>query len=163
MSLISLSFLDVYGLARRYGPMSSLVNPMFMISPQSSLTEVLIFFILTHDVGPMGKLGCLVSKETCLFHGQLIVLLFNLFYSMRGNQLPVSAAWVFDMFCNFYLGKNHKVANSSTTIKARKNKYIFGILVILIFYVCLTKFKNNQILLNNISHRLLLTIKLFTG
>ncbi len=31
------------------------------------------------------------------------------------------------------------------------------------FEVCLTKFKNNQILLNKISHRFLLTTKLFTG
>ncbi len=29
--------------------------------------------------------------------------------------------------------------------------------------MCLTKFKNNQILLNKISHRLLSTTKLFTG
>jgi hypothetical protein len=29
------------------------------------------------------------------------------------------AAWVTDMFCNFYLVKNHKIANNSTTTKAR--------------------------------------------
>jgi len=29
------------------------------------------------------------------------------------------AAWVPDMFCNFYLGKNHKIANNSTTTKTR--------------------------------------------
>ncbi len=75
------------------------------------------------------------------------------------------AAWVSDMFCNFYLMKNHKIAINSTTAKARgKNKHLFGILGILEFFdVCLTKFKNNQILLNKISHIFLLTTKLFTG
>ncbi len=72
------------------------------------------------------------------------------------------AAWVPDMFCNFYLVKNHKIAKNSTTSKAReKNKYRFGIFRI--FYVRLTKFKNNQILLNKISRRILLTTKVFTG
>jgi hypothetical protein len=28
------------------------------------------------------------------------------------------AAWVLDMFCNFYLLKNHKIANVSVTSKA---------------------------------------------
>ncbi len=31
------------------------------------------------------------------------------------------AAWVSDMFWNFYLGKNNKIANNSTTMKAREN------------------------------------------
>ncbi len=30
------------------------------------------------------------------------------------------AACVTDMFCNFYLVKNHKIANNSTTTKARE-------------------------------------------
>jgi hypothetical protein len=35
------------------------------------------------------------------------------------------AAWFPDMFCNFYLVKNHKIAKNSTTTKAReKNKHI---------------------------------------
>jgi hypothetical protein len=39
------------------------------------------------------------------------------------------AAWVSDVFCNFYLLKNHKIADNSTTPKAReKNKHRFGIL-----------------------------------
>jgi len=29
------------------------------------------------------------------------------------------AAWVPDMFCNFYFMKNHKIAKNSTTTKAR--------------------------------------------
>jgi hypothetical protein len=69
------------------------------------------------------------------------------------------------MFCNFYLAKNHKIdRNSTTTIAREKNKRRYGIFKILEFFnVCLTKFKNNQILLNKISHRFLLTTKLFTG
>ncbi len=48
-------------------------------------------------------------------------------------------ARVTNMFCNFYLVKIHKIANNSTTIKAReKNKYRFGILRN--FDVYLTKF-----------------------
>jgi hypothetical protein len=53
---------------------------------------------------------------------------------MRGIQLPVSAqisidvcgfchlvaAWVADMFYNFYLVKNHKIAKNSKTTNARK-------------------------------------------
>jgi hypothetical protein len=30
------------------------------------------------------------------------------------------AAWFPHMFCNFYLMKNHKIANNSTTTKARE-------------------------------------------
>jgi hypothetical protein len=30
------------------------------------------------------------------------------------------AAWFPNMFCNFYLVKNHKIANNSTTTKARE-------------------------------------------
>jgi hypothetical protein len=39
------------------------------------------------------------------------------------------ASWVKDMVRNFYLVKNHKIANNSTTTKAReKSKHRFGIL-----------------------------------
>jgi hypothetical protein len=88
------------------------------------------------------------------------------------NNLAKSAArfrqvatWVPDMFGNFYLVKNHKIAHNSTTTKAgEKNKYMFGILRILeMFGVCSTKFKNYEILLNEISHRYLETTKLFSG
>ncbi len=57
------------------------------------------------------------------------------------------AAWVSDMFCKFYFVKNHETANNSMTMTNNS----------------MTKFKNNQILLNKISHRFLLTAKLFTG
>jgi hypothetical protein len=30
------------------------------------------------------------------------------------------AAWVLDMFCNFYIVKNHKIVNNTTTVKARE-------------------------------------------
>ncbi len=75
------------------------------------------------------------------------------------------AAWFPDMFCNFYLVKNCKIAKNSTTSKAREK--ICTDFVSLEFFknfdVCLTKFKNNTNLLNKISHRFLLTTNLFTG
>jgi hypothetical protein len=69
------------------------------------------------------------------------------------NPCHQGAALVIDMFCYFYLLKNHKIVNNSTTAKAGEiNKCRFGILkMIEIFrHVCLTKFKNNKILLNKI-------------
>ncbi len=55
--------------------------------------------------------------------------------TLRGNQLPYSvtsqvAAWVPDMFCNFYLVKSHKIANNSATTEAREKKHRFGIIII---------------------------------
>jgi hypothetical protein len=42
------------------------------------------------------------------------------------------AAWFQDMFWNFYIVKNHKIAKNSTTTKAReKIKHIFGHLIVL--------------------------------
>jgi hypothetical protein len=48
--------------------------------------------------------------------------------------------------------------------KLDKNKHRFGIRNILDFFfdVCLTEFENYQILLNKISHRFLVTAKLFS-
>jgi hypothetical protein len=40
------------------------------------------------------------------------------------------AAWFSNMFCNFYLMKNYKIAKNSTSTKARK-KITFGIFRIL--------------------------------
>ncbi len=73
------------------------------------------------------------------------------------------AALVLDMFCNFYLVKNPKIANNLATTEAREKKlHIFGILRILEkFRRMLTKFENYQLLLNKISHRFLATTKLF--
>jgi hypothetical protein len=56
------------------------------------------------------------------------------------------AARVPDMFCNFYSVKNHKIANYSTTPKAReKMSTDFESLEFKEFLVSLTQFKNNQI------------------
>jgi hypothetical protein len=70
------------------------------------------------------------------------------------------AVWFPDMFCNFYFVKNQAIAKNSTTTKAREK---ISIESLKIFDVYLTKFKNNQTLLYKISHRFLLTTKLFTG
>ncbi len=41
------------------------------------------------------------------------------------------AALVLDVFCNFYLLKNHKIPTNSAATEATENKHIFGILRIL--------------------------------
>ncbi len=87
---------------------------------------------------------------------------------MRGYQLPLSVTrwqhWS-QIGHNFYFVKNHKITNNSTNTEARENKHIFGIVQILEkkFDVRLTKFENYQILLNKISHRLLVTTKQLSG
>ncbi len=75
------------------------------------------------------------------------------------------AAWDSDMFCNFYLVKNHKIANNSTTSKAGEkiSTYLESLEFHKFSDVCFTEFKNNQILINKISDRFQLTTKLFTG
>jgi hypothetical protein len=72
------------------------------------------------------------------------------------------AASVPDMFCNFYLVKNHKIANNSATTAATE-KITTYLESLEFFYECLTKFENHQVLLNKISHRFLVTTKLFSG
>ncbi len=67
------------------------------------------------------------------------------------------------MFCNFYLMKSRKFGSESTTTQAREK--ISTDLESLNFrhvLLCLTKFKNNQILLHRISHRFLQMTKPFT-
>jgi hypothetical protein len=75
------------------------------------------------------------------------------------------SAWVSNIFLNFYLVKNHKIANNSTTTKARKklSTDLESLESQKCFDVCLTIIKNRQILLDKISHRFLLTAKLCTG
>ncbi len=74
------------------------------------------------------------------------------------------SAQVPDTFCNFYLVKNHKIGKNSTTTKAREkistdlNPLNFRNILIEIWW----NLKNKQILFNKISHRCLLTTKLFT-
>jgi hypothetical protein len=66
------------------------------------------------------------------------------------------ATLVPDKFCNFCLVKNHKIANGSTTTKAReKIRTDLESSNYRNFYVHLTKFKNYPILLNKIGHRFL--------
>jgi hypothetical protein len=59
--------------------------------------------------------------------------------------------------------KNHKIAQNSTTTKAREKTStdLESLEFYKFFDVCLTKFKNNKILLNKVSNRFLLTTKLF--
>jgi len=86
---------------------------------------------------------------------------------MRGYQLPAPVArWKHGSqicLCNFYLVKNHKIAQNSTTTKAREKTStdLESLEFYKFFDVCLTKFKNNKILLNKVSNRFLLTTKLF--
>jgi hypothetical protein len=75
------------------------------------------------------------------------------------------AALVPDMLCNFYLAKNHKMAKNAATTEAREkiSAYLESLEFWKVFDVCFTKFENDQILLNKISCRFLLTTKLFSG
>jgi hypothetical protein len=76
-----------------------------------------------------------------------------------------ATALVPDLFCNFYLVKIYKIANHSATTEAREkiSTYLESLEFYKFFDVCLTKFENYQILLNKISHRFLMTTKLFIG
>ncbi len=58
------------------------------------------------------------------------------------------------MLCNFYLVKNHKIADNSATTEAREkiSTYLESLEFQKNFAACLTKFENYQILLNKISH-----------
>ncbi len=64
----------------------------------------------------------------------------------RANICHQVVAWVPDVFCNFYLVKNCIIANNSTTTNAREPMST-NMESLELFDVCLTKFKNNQILL----------------
>ncbi len=63
-------------------------------------------------------------------------------------------AWVPVMSHDFFKEKNHKIANNSTTTKGieKNNHRLRNLRILEIFGVCLTKFRNNKILLNEISH-----------
>ncbi len=71
------------------------------------------------------------------------------------------AAWVPDMFCNFYSVKSHKIANNSAMTEG-KVKMSTDLESLEYFMMCLTKFENEQILLNKMSHRFLVTTELFS-
>ncbi len=55
------------------------------------------------------------------------------------------AAWVPDMFCNFYLVKNYKIDNNSVTTEARENLStdLESLEFEKVFDACLTKFENH--------------------
>jgi hypothetical protein len=69
------------------------------------------------------------------------------------------------MFCNFYLVKSHNIAHNTTSTEAREkiNRDLESIEFLNFFAVYLTKFETYQILLNKISHRFLVTTKVFSG
>ncbi len=75
------------------------------------------------------------------------------------------AAWVLDMFCDFYFVKNHKIVNNSTTNRAREkiSTDLESLEFTKFFDVGLAKVENIQILLYKISHRFLITTKVYTG
>jgi hypothetical protein len=75
------------------------------------------------------------------------------------------AAWVPDMFCNFYLAKSYKIANNSATTEASKkiSTDLESLEVKNFFDAYLTKFEKHPFLLNKISHRFLVPDKLFIG
>ncbi len=77
------------------------------------------------------------------------------------HQVPT---WFQDMFCNFYLVKNHKIAQNATTTKARE-KICADLETFELknfFNACLTKKFKNQKFLIHMNHRFLLTTKLLT-
>jgi len=61
------------------------------------------------------------------------------------------AAWVTDMFYNFYLLKNHKILSNLATTGARETIILFAKILTNFFDAHLTKFINNKILLNKIN------------
>jgi hypothetical protein len=82
----------------------------------------------------------------------------------NGNT-PLTFQWEITkyMFCDFYLVKNHKIGNNSTTTRAWKISTDLESLEFKTFLsVGLAKFENNQILLNKISRIFPVAPKLFT-
>ncbi len=69
------------------------------------------------------------------------------------------AAWFPAIFCKFNVVKNHKIAIYSAMPEAREkiSTYLEFSEFQKFYDACLTKFKSNQILLNKIGHRFLLT------
>jgi hypothetical protein len=68
---------------------------------------------------------------------------------MRINQLPVSAttpggSMGLNMFCNFYSGKNHKIAKNLATTEAREklSTYLESLDFLKSFNECLTRSKS---------------------
>ncbi len=71
------------------------------------------------------------------------------------------AAWAPDVFCTFYLLKNHKIVKNSRPTKRIISTYLESLECFKFSDICWTKLKNDQILLKIISHRYLVMTKLF--
>jgi hypothetical protein len=69
------------------------------------------------------------------------------------------------MFCNFYFVRNHKIDDNWATTEASEkiSTYLESLEFLKFVDVRLTKFENYQILIDKISHRFLVTTKLFGG
>jgi hypothetical protein len=58
--------------------------------------------------------------------------LFTQHYFLQNEEVTAASYWhqaaalVSDIFYNFYVVKNHKIAYNSATTEAIKNKHIFG-------------------------------------
>jgi hypothetical protein len=106
------------------------------------------------------------GKDACsakVYFWSMAVQWYNEGKSAASFCLQVTAR-VPDMFCNFYLvKKSQNSQKNSTTTKEKISTYLESLQLWEYFDVCLTKFKKNQILLNKVIHRILLTTKLFTG
>ncbi len=66
---------------------------------------------------------------------------------------------------HFLFTKSHKIVKILKTTKAREKirTYLESLEFLKFFDVCLTKFKNNPIFINKITHSILLPTKLFIG
>jgi hypothetical protein len=81
--------------------------------------------LYTGDILSGDKIGMATKVlATDHHHGNLTLVIYcGIFIT-----LTQVAAWVPDMFCNFNIVKNCKMANNSRTTYTNKNKQIFGIL-----------------------------------
>ncbi len=89
--------------------------------------------------------------------------------AMRGNQVPVSAGrwqhWSQQCFATFiqYKITNLLITQEPLKLEKKIRTYLESLEFQKFFDIRLTEFENNQILLNKISYRFLVTTKLFSG
>jgi hypothetical protein len=86
--------------------------------------------------------------------------------AMKEKFCNIDTRWqLWSQICYFYLVKNHKIANNLSTAEARAklSTDLESFEFQKFLDVCFTKLENSQILLNKISHRFLVTTKLFSG
>ncbi len=138
------------------------------LSPPSRLNICMQCWSL-QECRPLHQKGKLLALSTKIRQGwkKLAVTILidsKTAVSIRINQLPVSAArwqhWVPHMFCNVCAVKNHKSAKYSITTGARENisTNLESLEFKNFFYVCLIKFRYNQILHNKISRNFVVTV-----